>query len=76
MCAYLCDIVANRFCEEYGVVRLSLGEALRSFLEKQAKCDLAIQIKSYLARGQTVPDELAVMALENQITSAICQSRG
>lgn len=68
--------VANRFCEEYGVVRLSVGVALRAVLEKQPKSDLAIQIKSHLVKGLTVPDELAVLALENQLLSATCQSRG
>ena len=68
--------LANRFCKEYGCVRLSIGEAIRSVLQKQPKTELAIKIKEHLFKGKTVPDELCIKCLEVAILDVKCQSRG
>ena len=68
--------VANRFVAEYGVVRLSIGEAIRKVLNFQSYTELARQINLHLRAGTTVPDELAVQALEVALLDMQCQTRG
>lgn len=68
--------LANRFVAEYGVVRLSIGEAIRKILNFQPYTELARQIKLHLRAGMTVPDELAVQALEVALLDMQCQTRG
>ena len=68
--------VANRFVAEYGVVRLSIGEAIRKVLNFQSSTELARQINLHLKAGTTVPDELAVQALEVALLDMQCQTRG
>ena len=73
---FLFSAVANRFVEEYGVVRLSIGEAIRKVLNFQSYTELARQINLHLKAGTTVPDELAVQALEVALLDMQCQTRG
>ena len=68
--------VARRFVADYSVVRLSIGEALRSVLDSQPTSELSRHILSYLHDGQTVPDELAVHALEISLMDMRCKTRG
>lgn len=68
--------MANRFVSEYGVVRLSIGEAIRKILNFQPYTELARQINLHLRAGMTVPDELAVQALEIALLDMQCQTRG
>ena len=56
--------LATRFAKELGCVRLSAGEAVRAILDKQPHTALAHEIRQFLLRGKTVPDELAVQCLE------------
>lgn len=71
-----CSTVANRFVSEYGLVRLSIGEAMRRVLMEQPKTDLAKAITKHLIKGLTVPDELAVQALDICLMDMRCQTRG
>jgi hypothetical protein len=68
--------VARRFAEEFGVMRLSAGEALRWVLCNQPNTDLSKCIQSYLFNGFTVPDECTVQALEVVLMSTNCRTRG
>jgi adenylate/nucleoside-diphosphate kinase len=68
--------VAKRFALEYGIVRLSIGEALRRILDNQKYTELAKQINIHLRTGNTVPDELAVQSLEIVLLDMQCQTRG
>ena len=68
--------VARRFVTEYGCVRLSIGEAIRSVLSTQPNTDLARCINKFLHQGLTVPDECAVQALEVALMDARCLERG
>lgn len=68
--------MANRFVAEYGVVRLSIGEAVRKVLNLQPYTELARQINLHLKAGNPVPDELAVQALEVALLDMQCQTRG
>lgn len=68
--------VAIRFALEYGVLRLSIGEVLRRVLATQPNTDLVQQISQHLRSGCTVPDELAVQALDVVLMDMECQVRG
>ena len=74
MCLVLA--VANRFVAEFGMVRLSIGECIRMVLDTQKKVELAVNIRAHLVKGLTVPDELAVQALEVALMDMRCQTRG
>jgi len=69
-------LVARRFVSEYSVVRLSIGEALRTVLDTQPNTELSGCILSYLHEGHIVPDELAVHALEVALMDIKCKTRG
>ena len=69
-------VVANRFVAEYGVVRLSIGEVIRRLLTSQPDTDLVRQINHHLRAGCTVPDDLAVQALDVVLMDPQCQVRG
>ena len=68
--------LATRFATEYGCIRLSVGEAIRSVLEKQPDTELAELINMHLIRGKTVPDELAIQCIEVAIMDVKCQTNG
>ena len=57
-------------------MRLSIGEALRTVLDTQPNTELSRCILSYLHEGHTVPDELAVHALEIALMDMKCKTRG
>lgn len=60
----------------FGCMRLSMGEAIRKLLEQFPDTELAGQIKSHLIAGETVPDELCVLALDRIMMDVQCQTRG
>ena len=62
--------------KEYGVMRLSAGEALRNVTGNQSKSALAQKILDYMRCGETVPDELVVQAIDVSILNMQCQTRG
>ena len=68
--------VVNRFVQEYGVKRLSAGEALRKVVLNQSQTALAKQIKEYLRAGEAVPDELVAQAIFVSMLDIHCQTRG
>ena len=68
--------VARRIAVDYGAMRLSIGEALRTVLDSQPRTDLARSILAHLLDGRTVPDELAVQALEVVLMDMKCKTRG
>ena len=68
--------VAKRYEKEYGLMRLSMGEALRKIIATQPKTNLVAQILEYLKAGREVPDELATQALEVIILDIQSQTRG
>ena len=68
--------VARRFVADYNIMRLSIGEAMRNVLDTQPNTELSHCILSYLHEGHTVPDELAVRALEVNLMDMKCKTRG
>lgn len=68
--------LAKRFVDDYGVVRLSIGEAMRQVIQQQPKTELARQMNWHLMRGRVVPDDLQVQALEIAMLDMKVQTRG
>lgn len=69
-------LVAQRFVAQYGCMRLSIGEAVRKILADLPTSDLAEQILAHIKLGETVPDELCVLALERVLLDVHCTTRG
>ena len=67
---------AKRFVTEYGCLCLSVGEAMRRVIEQFPDSELTRLMQSYLQVGQTVPDELCVLALERALLDVQCNTRG
>ena len=62
--------------ETFGCLRLSVGEAVRKLLDRFPYSELAMQIRMHLIAGETIPDELSVLALERIMMDVQCQTRG
>ncbi|KAG8123953.1 hypothetical protein E2320_019386, partial [Naja naja] len=68
--------VAKKFAETYGLLRLSMGDAIRSILNNQPETELALVIKWHLHKGLTAPDELALRALDIALMDTVCNTSG
>ncbi|XP_039726173.1 adenylate kinase 9 isoform X5 [Pteropus medius] len=68
--------VAHKFSSEYGLKRLSIGEALRYILTNQPNTELALMLNWHLHKGMIAPDELAIKALEISLMESICNTAG
>lgn len=53
-----------------------MGDALRYILNQQSDTELALVIKWHLYKGETVPDELAIQALEICLMESVCNTAG
>lgn len=69
-------LVSRRFCDEYGCIRLSIGEVLRRVISKFPQSKLTELIEHHLKSGQTVPDDLCIYALESALLDVQCSTRG
>ncbi|XP_034526661.1 adenylate kinase 9, partial [Ailuropoda melanoleuca] len=68
--------VAQKISSEYGLKRLSIGEALRYILNSQPDTELALMLNWHLHKGMTAPDELAIQALEICLMESVCNTAG
>ncbi|XP_014636645.1 PREDICTED: adenylate kinase 9 [Ceratotherium simum simum] len=68
--------VAQKISSEYGLKRLSIGEALRYILNNQPNTELALMLNWHLHKGMTAPDELAIQALEISLMGSVCNTAG
>ncbi|XP_021245471.1 adenylate kinase 9 isoform X3 [Numida meleagris] len=68
--------VAKKFESVYGLRRLSMGDAIRLVLNNQPESELGLQLKEHLHRGLTVPDELAIQALDVALMDHVCATAG
>ena len=62
--------------KEFGIVRLSIGEAIRRVISTHAHTKLVKQISEYLCNGFPLPDELAIEALQLFLMEPVCHNRG
>ncbi|XP_068273051.1 adenylate kinase 9 [Nyctibius grandis] len=68
--------VAKKFASVYGLLRLSMGDAIRVVLNNQPESELALTLKWHLHKGLTVPDELAIQALDVALMNHVCNTTG
>nr|XP_042117957.1 adenylate kinase 9 isoform X2 [Peromyscus maniculatus bairdii] len=68
--------VAKKLVSEYGLKRLSVGDALRSMLSNHPETELSLMINWHLHKGMTVPDGLAVQALDLSLMESVCNTIG
>ncbi|XP_048858202.1 adenylate kinase 9 isoform X2 [Brienomyrus brachyistius] len=68
--------VARKFASEFGIQRLSIGDAMRAVLTNQRQTELVAHMLSYLHQGLAVPDKLAVQCLEVALMNLVCSTRG
>ncbi|XP_072356094.1 adenylate kinase 9 isoform X2 [Scyliorhinus torazame] len=68
--------VARRFASEFGLQRISAGDAVRTVLLTQKKTELAVHINNHLKKGLIVPDEFVTKCLEVVLMNIICNTRG
>ncbi|XP_047128980.1 adenylate kinase 9 isoform X1 [Hydra vulgaris] len=68
--------LANRFVKELGLVRLSIGEAMRHILVSHSKTELVRKMQNCLLKGYVIPDELAIEALELRLLDIQCSMNG
>ena len=71
-----CFAVAKKFASVYGLLRLSMGDAIRLVLNNQPESELALKLKWHLHKGLTVPDELAIQALDVALMNHVCNTTG
>lgn len=71
-----CFSVAEKISSDYGLKRLSIGDALRYVLNHQPDTELALMLNWHLHKGMTAPDELAVQALELSLMESISNTAG
>ncbi|XP_035294322.1 adenylate kinase 9 [Cricetulus griseus] len=68
--------VAKKLASEYGLKRLSIGDALRSILSNHPETELSLMINWHLHKGMTVPDTLALQALDISLMESVCNTIG
>ncbi|XP_016073041.1 PREDICTED: adenylate kinase 9 [Miniopterus natalensis] len=68
--------VAKKISSEYGLKLLSIGKALRYVLTNQPDTELALMLNWHLHKGMTVPDKLAIEALEISLLESACNTAG
>ncbi|KAM6323455.1 adenylate kinase 9 [Aegotheles albertisi] len=68
--------VAEKFANVYGLLHLSMGEAIRLVLNNQPESELALKLKWHLHKGLTVPDKLAIQALDVALMNHVCNTTG
>lgn len=68
--------VAQRLASDYGFLRLSLGDAIRFVINNQPESELAFEVQSHLFQGLTVPDELAIQALDVALLNHVDNATG
>ncbi|XP_036625172.1 adenylate kinase 9 isoform X1 [Trichosurus vulpecula] len=68
--------IAKKFAQEYGLQRLSVGDAMRTILNQHPETELALMLNWHLHKGLTTPDELAIQALEIALMDTVCNTAG
>nr|XP_034380594.1 adenylate kinase 9 [Arvicanthis niloticus] len=68
--------VAKKLASDYGLRRLSVGDALRGLLINHPDSELSVKLNWHLHKGMTVPDELAIQALDIALMESVCNTIG
>ncbi|XP_047415472.1 adenylate kinase 9 isoform X3 [Sciurus carolinensis] len=68
--------VAKKLAGDYGLKRLSAGDALRTILNNHAETELGLMLNWHLHKGMVAPDELTVQALDLALMDSVCNTSG
>jgi adenylate/nucleoside-diphosphate kinase len=68
--------VAKKLASDYGLRCLSVGDALRGMLNNHPDSELSLMLNWHLHKGKTVPDELAIQALDISLMESVCNTIG
>lgn len=63
---------ASRICEKYGIAHISTGDIFRKNIRE--KTSLGIEAKSYIDKGQLVPDKVTVGIVRERIKEDDCKN--
>jgi adenylate kinase len=63
---------AKMLAEKYSVVHISTGDILRENLKRETK--LGLEAKSYMDKGELVPDEVLVGIIKDRLSQSDCAS--
>lgn len=63
---------ATRVCEHFGVPHISTGDAFRSNIARGT--DIGLYAKSFMDKGQLVPDEVVVKIVGERLSNDDCKS--
>jgi adenylate kinase len=63
---------AKRIAEQYGIPHVSTGDIFRANIKEQTP--LGMEAKSYMDRGELVPDELTVKILLDRVAKDDCKN--
>ncbi|XP_065199230.1 adenylate kinase 9-like [Sycon ciliatum] len=69
-------LVAQYIESKLGCVRLSMGSAIRWYMDNMKHTNLGEKLKSYLQLGSTVPMEMCIQILESVMMSESIQQKG
>lgn len=61
---------SKRLVEQYGIPQISTGDILRTALKEQTA--LGLKAKSYMDKGELVPDTVVIGIIEERLTLADC----
>ncbi len=63
---------ATRICDKYGMPHISTGDIFRENMKKETPIGLVA--KSYIDKGQLVPDEVTCKIVENRLQEEDCKN--
>ncbi|MBN1762093.1 MAG: adenylate kinase [Methanomicrobia archaeon] len=63
---------AKMLAERYGIPHISTGDILRENLKNQTK--LGLEAKSYMDKGELVPDEVLIKIIQDRLSQPDCAS--
>ena len=61
---------AGRICEKYGIPHISTGDIFR--MNIRGNTPLGIKAKSYISKGELVPDQLVIDLVKDRLSQADC----
>lgn len=63
---------AEKISKEYSIPHISTGDILREAVKN--KTDIGVQAKSYMDKGELVPDSIVIALVEDRIKQADCKN--
>ena len=64
--------LAKKIVEEFGIIQISTGDIFRESIKN--KTDIGMLAKSYIDKGQLVPDEVVIKIVEERLKQKDCSN--